>query len=121
MPDIIYYLGTCDTCRRIFKTVGVEKHSFIHQDIRTVPLTEEQVDSLAARAGSYEALINKRAVIYKEQKLGEQNLSDSDFRNLLLRHDTLLRRPVFDLHGQLYIGNSRKTIEAIKTALQQEP
>ncbi len=30
---------------------------------------------------------------------------------------TFLKRPVFEIDGQLYVGNSPKTVEAIKEAL----
>jgi arsenate reductase len=115
----IYYLSTCDTCRKILKETKLKEAGFELQDIKTNPLSESQIDELAARAGSYEALVNKRATMYKEQKLGERNLSEDDFRHLLLQHYTFLKRPVIDCNGRLYVGNDKQTVAAIKKALNQ--
>ena len=60
MKKKVYYLSTCDTCKRIMKEVGVDD-SFEQQDIKTTPVTEEQVESFYKHTNSYEAVINKRA------------------------------------------------------------
>ncbi len=118
MPDKIYYLSTCDTCRKIMKDAGTEKHDFVLQDIKTEPLTAAQVDALKAQAGSYEALFSKRAMLYKELGLASKQLTEKDYKKYLLEHYTFLKRPVVEYKGQLFVGNDKKTVEAIKLALQ---
>ena len=117
MADKIYYLSTCDTCKKIFDEVHVDQQKFEMQDIKTDPLSEKQVDALAKRTGSYEALISKRATLYKERKLSEKKLTENDFRDLLLEHYTFLKRPVVDHKGKLFVGNEKKNIDALKQAL----
>lgn len=117
MPDIIYYLSTCDTCRKILKETATDRHAFTYQDIRTEPLNEKQVDEMAARTGSYESMVNKRAILYKERGLAKQQLTDTDFRKLLLEHYTFLKRPVVILGDQLFAGNDKKTVAALAAAL----
>jgi arsenate reductase len=119
MPDIIYYLSTCDTCAKILKEIEADKHDFVYQDIKTAPITGKQADALVERAGSYEALISKRATLWKERGLGTQNLSEKDYRALLLDHYTFLKRPVIDYKGKLFIGNEKKTVAAAKEALKK--
>lgn len=119
MSKKIYYLSTCDTCRKILKEINADEEGFELQDIKACPLSEVQIDELAARVGGYEALINKRAMMYKEQKLGEKNLSEADFRGLLLQHYTFLKRPVIDYNEKLYVGNDKETIASVKKALNQ--
>ena len=58
MTNTIFYLSTCDTCRRILKEIKAEQHGFALQDIKTSPLTAKQVDTLKEMAGSYEALFD---------------------------------------------------------------
>jgi arsenate reductase len=118
MADRIYYLSTCDTCLRILKDTGADQLQCARQDIKTEPLTAKQVDALAKRAGSYEALISKRATLWKERALGSKQLTEKDYRALLLEHYTFLKRPVFDVNGQLFIGNEKKTVEALKRVLK---
>ena len=82
-------------------------------------MSARQVDELAARAGGYEKLINKRATLYKEQKLAEKAMSEADWRNLLLQHYTFLKRPVIDYKGQLFVGNDQQTVAAAKKAIDE--
>ena len=112
----IYYLSTCDSCKRILKELepldGVEL-----QDIKTDPMTTEQIEHLFELAGSYEALFSKRARLYKERNLKEKSLGENDFKNLILEHYTFLKRPVMVFDGEIFIGNSKKVVQSAKEKL----
>lgn len=84
------------------------------QDIKTKPLTEKEIDALKEVVGSYEALINKRATLYKEQQLAEKNLTEKDYKNLLLQHYTFIKRPIIAYKNMHFVGNDKKTVAAIK-------
>ena len=68
-------------------------------------------------AGSYEALFSKRAKLYKEMDLKNQNLTEKDFKHYILEHYTFLSRPVIIVDNQIFVGNSKKNIESVKTKL----
>lgn len=112
----IYHLSTCDTCRKILKEIEPSQ-AFILQDIKNEPLTEEQLDEMEHLAGSYEALFSKRARLYKERNLKNENLTEPKFKELILEHYTFLKRPVIINNDEIFVGNSRKTVEAAKKAL----
>ncbi len=112
----IYYLSTCDTCKRIIKEVGLPS-SFIKQDIKHEEISVKQLEELKELAGSYEALFSKRAKLYKERGLKNEDLKERDFKRLLLEHYTFLQRPVIVNNNQIFVGNSKKTVEAIKASL----
>ena len=112
----IFYLSTCDTCKRIlssWNTDGIEL-----QDIKTEPMTAEQVDQMIALAGSAEALFSKRARKYKELGLKDKSLSEADIRQLIIEEYTFLKRPVLVLNDQIFVGNSKKVVEAAAKALR---
>ena len=112
----IYYLSSCDTCKRILKEL--EPLDGINlQDIKTSPMTEDQIGHLYDLAGSYEALFSKRARLYKERNLKDKSLGETDFKDLILEHYTFLKRPVMVLNGEIFIGNSKKTVQAAKEKL----
>ena len=90
----VYYLSTCDTCRRILKETDAGSH-FKLQDIKNDPVSAEELDQLAAVTGSYEALFSRRALKYRAMGLQEKELSETDYRSLLLSEYTFLKRPVF--------------------------
>lgn len=109
------YLSSCDTCKRIQKELNLPD-SVVLQDIKEAPLTTLQLDELKALCGSYESLFSKRARLYQERNLKEQNLEESDFRNLILEHYTFLKRPVLVWDDHIFVGNGKKVVQlAVKT------
>ncbi len=87
------------------------------QDIKTDPIKPAQLTEMHRLAGSYGSLFSKRARLYRERNLKERDLSEENQRNLILEHYTFLKRPVILADGQIFIGNSNKTVAAAKQAL----
>ncbi len=113
----IYHLKTCNTCQRIIgelNTDGVEM-----QEIKTNHISADQLDGLKEKVGSYEALFNKRAQKYRQQGLNEKSLSEADFRELILGEYTFLKRPVIVVGDTVFVGNSKKVVEAAKAVLSK--
>ena len=113
-----YYLSSCSTCDRILKEV--KDHHFQLQDIKFDAITEEQIDQMYQFTNSYEALFSKRARKYKSMGLKDQNLKEEDFKNLILEEYTFLKRPVFIVDREIFVGNSKKTIDSLKKFLLNE-
>jgi arsenate reductase len=121
----IYYLKTCDTCKRILKqlkeTIGKANFdTFELQEIKSNPITIKQLDELYKMTNSYEALFNKRAKKYKAMDLKNQPLSEKDYKQLLLEEYTFLKRPVIVYNDAVFVGNSKKTIENMLTSLKND-
>ena len=108
----LYYLSTCDTCKRMMKGWQLPADLEL-QDIKSAALNAADVDGMAELSGSYESLFSKRARLYKERGLGQKDLSESDFRSLLLEHYTFLKRPVLLWENEIFIGNSKKNEQAV--------
>ena len=114
----IYHLSTCDTCRRIITELNLSS-DFELQDIKTETITEAQLKEMRQLTDSYESLFSKRARLYKELNLKEKSLSEDDYKQHILEHYTFLKRPVIIFNDQIFIGNSKKTVEAAKQALDE--
>ena len=114
-----YFLSTCNTCQRILKHLDLDD-SFELRDIKSTPISSEELAHLKTLSGSYESLFSKRAKLYKELGLKEKTLSDEDYKTYILEHYTFLKRPVLILNNQLFVGNSSKVINSAKTALINE-
>lgn len=112
----IYHLGSCSTCKRILKESepldGVEL-----QEIKSEPITPEQLEQMEALSGSYESLFSRRAMLFRQKGLHEKELSEKDYKDLILEHYTFLKRPVIIVEDQIFVGNSKKTVEAAKEAI----
>ncbi|WP_299533153.1 arsenate reductase family protein [Ulvibacterium sp.] len=112
----IYHLSTCTTCQRILKELEPLK-GVVLQDIKTEPITPSQLDEMHGLSNSYEALFSRRAMLFRQRNLGEQNLTENDYRDLILGHYTFLKRPVILVDGQIFIGNSKKVVASAKGAI----
>lgn len=115
----VYYLSTCDTCKRILSDVGLNPSvvGFIFQDIKTEPVTAQQLEEMKKLAGSYEALFSRRAIKYKDWNLKDKTLNDQDYKNYILQEYTFLKRPVIVMDSQIFIGSEKKSFAALKLAL----
>lgn len=113
----VYHLANCTTCQAIIKETGLNKGGFIMQDIKTEKITTKQLAEMKKVAGNYEALFSRRAIKYKELGLKDKLLSEDDYCKLILEEYTFLKRPVVILGKKIFVGNDRKTIEALKKEL----
>ena len=105
----IYYLKTCDTCRRILKEMDTS--DFILQEIKTEPITASQLDDLFSLTKSYEVLFSRMAKKYKQMDLKSQQLTENDYRQLILDEYTFLKRPVIIIGSEVYLGNTKKRVD----------
>ncbi|MEG0917356.1 MAG: ArsC/Spx/MgsR family protein [Myroides sp.] len=105
----MYYLKTCDTCKRILKQIK-NIDQFQLQDIKEEDITVKQLEEIHALTDSYEKLFSKRAKLYKEMGLKDENLTENDFKRYILEHYTFLARPVIIYNDQIFVGNSPKNI-----------
>lgn len=115
----IYYLSTCNTCQRIINAIN-PGDNVVLQDIKTEAISTEQLTQMHTLTGSYEALFSKRAQLYRKQGLHEQELSEEDYKNLILEHYTFLKRPVMIVENKIFVGNSKKVVAAAQEAFNNE-
>lgn len=112
----IFHLENCKTCQKVIAALN-NGEGFELQNIKEEKLTPEQVDLMKEKAGSYEALFSRRAMKYRSMGLNEKQLSEEDYRSLILEEYTFLKRPVVFVDDQVFVGSTKKTLEATKTAL----
>ncbi|MGB5271134.1 arsenate reductase family protein [Eudoraea sp.] len=112
----IYYLSTCDTCKRILNELKPLGDMEL-QDIKSDPITPQQLKEMRSLSGSYEALFSKRARLFSERQLKDKQLEDKDYEALILEHYTFLKRPVILVNNQIFIGNSKKVVAAAKETI----
>ncbi|MEM6895041.1 MAG: ArsC/Spx/MgsR family protein [Bacteroidota bacterium] len=112
----IYHLGTCSTCQRILKELA-PLDEVVLQDIKTEPITAAQLEEMKALAGNFENLFSRRAMLFRQRGLHEKELSENDYRDLILEQYTFLKRPVMLFDDAIFIGNSKKVVAAAQAAL----
>ncbi|MFS4468861.1 arsenate reductase family protein [Maribacter sp. 2210JD10-5] len=112
----IYHLSSCTTCQRIIKELELPE-DFELQDIKSEAITEDQLKEMRSLSDSYESLFSRRAMLFRQRGLHDQELGEEDYKRLILDHYTFLKRPVILFNNQQFIGNSKKTVAAAKEAI----
>ncbi len=113
----VYFLSTCTTCKRIINELGELVSDFEQQDIKAEQMTLDQIDHMKDLSGTYESLFSRKSMKYRSMGLGDKNLSEEDYRRLIQEEYTFLKRPVFIHENQIFVGNSKKVVEAANTAI----
>ncbi|MEM1260037.1 MAG: ArsC/Spx/MgsR family protein [Bacteroidota bacterium] len=112
----IFHLETCKTCQKILKELepldGIEL-----REIKSKGVTQEELEEMRALTDSYESLFSRRAMLFRQRGLNNQELSEDDFKKLILEHYTFLKRPVVVINDEIFIGNAKKQVEGAKAAL----
>ncbi len=80
-------------------------------------MSEAQVAEMATLSGNFESLFSRRAMLFRQRGLHEQQLGEQDYKKLILEHYTFLKRPVVIVNEQIFVGNSKKVVEAARAAL----
>ena len=114
----IYYLSTCDTCKRIISELELREKGFTFQDIKTEKITAAQLDEMKNAVGSYEGLFSRIARKYKELGLSEKTLTENDYKTFILDEYTFLKRPVIFVGKKVFVGNTKSVIAEVKEALK---
>ena len=107
----IFHLASCSTNQRILKEVKPGKDVQM-QNIKEENIDAETLDWLKEKVGSYEALFSRKAMKFREWGLNNMELSEDDYRRYMLEEYTFLKRP-FIINGEdVFIGNTKKEVEA---------
>lgn len=114
-----YYLSTCNTCQRILKELGDLLDGFDLKEIKSDPLTLEEVDEMKQLSGTYESIFSRRSMQYRARNLGEKELTEEDYRQLIAEEYTFLKRPVFILNDQIFVGNTKGVVQDLRKALTE--
>lgn len=91
---------------------------WVLREIKSEPVTEDELNEMFERTGSYESLFSRRSTQIKLRGIEVKNLTEKDYKKLILDHYTFLRRPVFITEKEIFIGNDKKNLEALNSFFQ---
>jgi len=109
----VYCVSTCSTCQRIIANADLIKKGYVYQNIKVDKISPEQLDEMKSMIGSYEALFSRRSLKYKAMGLNDKQLTEKDYRKLILQEYTFLKRPVVISGKKLFSGSEKKTVAEI--------
>lgn len=112
----IYYIASCDSCRKIIKSLPKD-NNLVFRDIKQDPITVEELEEMYQLSGSYEALFSKKAQLYKSMNLKDKSLTEDDYKKHILEHYTFLSRPVFVIDSKVFVGGTQQNMLRVMKAL----
>ena len=100
----IYGIKQCDTCRKALKWLDAEGFAYDWVDVRVDGLSAEQVTRWLKAVGA-EVLVNRRSTTWRQLEPERRPQLDSDeWVDVLLENPTLIKRPVFEVGGEVRVG-----------------
>ena len=115
---VVFYLKSCNTCIRIIKDLKLDS-SFEFREIKSKPITINELEMIYSLSKNYESIFNKRAKLYSEKNLKDITLTELEYKNYILENYTFLKRPVIITGEKIFIGNSKKNILELKKYLSE--
>jgi arsenate reductase (glutaredoxin) len=93
----IYQKPTCTTCRQVHAALKESGVDFDAVDYYLDPIPKAKLKDLLRKMGMKPRdLLRTKEAIYKELRLGERNLSDSEIIDLMIEHPDLIQRPIVE-------------------------
>ncbi len=101
---ILYGLKTCDTCRKALKSLPNAEF----RDVRADGVPKGVMQAALERFG--EALVNRKSTTWRGLSESERARAPQE---LLVEHPSLMKRPLIDVQGTLYLGWGADTQTAL--------
>ncbi|MEZ0122342.1 MAG: ArsC family reductase [Candidatus Reddybacter sp.] len=113
---VLFGIKNCDTVRKARRWLDEHDVAFTFHDVRSDGLTQEQVARWIDALG-WEVVLNKRSTSWKTIDAPRRENLDVDSVNaLLLELPTLIKRPVLEYDGAVYVGFKADTYNTIFAA-----
>lgn len=99
------------------KETGTEGFELI--DIKKENIGAKDLAFAAEKLGGYKVLFNNRAQKIKVMGIEPKIASEDQLKDWILNEYTFLKRPVYFIGNDVFAGNAKATVEAIKTAISK--
>ena len=100
----LYGLKNCDTCRKALKALA----SAELVDVRTEAVPKQLLEAAFAQFG--DAVLNTRSTTWRGLSPTER---ETEPLALIAAHPALMKRPLIEADGQLYLGWTKETQAAL--------
>lgn len=113
MTTTLYGIKNCDTVKKARNWLEANGIDYQFHDFRADGISEALVNGWLQQV-ELEQLINKRSTTWKQlDDASKASLSNDNAAALCCQHETLVKRPVLDLNGQIHLGFNDKTYQTL--------
>lgn len=110
----VYGIANCDTCRKARRWLDGEGIAHRFHDFRADGLDAKMLAAWVTALG-WETLLNRRGATWRNlPEAARDGLTPATATALMLRHPTLIKRPVFAAGGAVLVGFSKAEMDTLK-------
>lgn len=103
-------ITNCNTIKKTREWLAGNDISYMFRDVKKDPLSPNELAELVMRAG-LDTLVNRRGRKWKMLGLADKELTDNDLFEVLLEHQTMIRRPVLRWGEAVLVGFDEDALE----------
>ncbi len=96
-------ITNCNTIKKTKEWLTEKGISYSFRDLKKDPLSPNELAELVMRAG-LDTLVNRKGRKWKMLGLSDKELSDNDLFEVLLEHQTMIKRPVLRKGEAIMVG-----------------
>jgi len=113
MTLTLYGLKNCDTCKKVLKALKQNGHIPDFHDVRADRVTKTSLTKWVKAVG-WEKLLNTRSTTWRGLKDTEkEGVDEKKAIALMVKHPTLIKRPVIETNDAIHVGWSKETAATI--------
>jgi len=110
----IYQKPTCSTCRQAVQLLKDSGEPFTTVNYYEKPFTKAQLKNLLKKAGlSPKDILRTKEDIYKELGLGNKELSEDKWLDVLVTHPDLIQRPIVEKGEKVILARPAESLKRI--------
>ncbi len=103
-------ITNCNTIKKTKEWLSDNNISYSFRDVKKEPLTPNELAELVMRAG-LDTLVNRKGRKWKMLDLSGKELTDNDLFEVLLEHQTMIKRPVLRRGEAVMVGFDEDAME----------
>ncbi|MCH7553523.1 MAG: hypothetical protein IIC82_05975 [Chloroflexi bacterium] len=84
---------------------------FTERELAKQPLTADEIRRLSG--GNPVSLIDRRKPSFRKLGLGDKALSEQEAIDLMGKEPSIIRRPIYEIDGEIIIGVDRDRLQAL--------
>ena len=114
MKIVIYQKPTCTTCRQVHAALKAGGVDFESVDYYLDPIPKAKLKDLLRKMGMKPRdLLRTKERVYKELRLGERELGDSEVIDLMVEHPDLIQRPIVEKGARAVLARPAERLREI--------
>lgn len=109
----MYGIKNCDTIRKARAWLDGRKVAYAFHDYKTAGIERARLAQWCSELG-WEVLLNRKGTTFRTLAANEtQGLTAGKAVDLMVAHPSLIKRPVLDVDGRLFVGFKPETYDAV--------